>query len=199
MTNCAWCSDVAVRQSGRLMLCSRHFRFCRMRVDAKRRHLAVPTYGQLNALLSGLGPDMACPTCRCAMTWTRAEGSSRVVTLQHDRSGDVRLMCMGCNIRHWRIPGDEFYEVPVGLRRCPRCAECKPLEAFIPRKRGGIAHSCRDCSKAKYREWCKANREKFNAYHRKYRANRKARAHLEALKAKLRAEGLTAQRGDEPR
>jgi hypothetical protein len=56
------------------------------------------------------------------MNWWLTEGSSTVITLQHDRDGTIRLICKGCNSRHHLHPGDSYYQMPRGHKRCPSVA-----------------------------------------------------------------------------
>lgn len=53
-------------------------------------------------------------------------------------------------------------------RKCQCCNEYKPLEQFY--KRNNIYQGyCKQCSKSKFTDWRKSNREKWNEYHREYR------------------------------
>jgi rRNA maturation endonuclease Nob1 len=83
------------------------------------------------------------------MNWFASDGRSTVISLQHDRSGDIRLMCHACNTRHAKMPGDLFYEVGPDKHRCPRCERILPLNAFWKDRSGDKWRNrwsyCKDC------------------------------------------------------
>lgn len=95
-----------------------HRRFNQMRGSAKSSGKYVPEISELRALAKRLF-KMECPCCLQAMTWRRVKGISNVITLQHDRSGSIRLICFRCNVRHGSLPGDSFYDLPLSVRQLP--------------------------------------------------------------------------------
>lgn len=167
------------------------YRIRQMRRDAHRNKKAVPTAEALEKLAELVASDgMKCPACRRAMNWLFKDGRSTVVTLQHDRSGVIRLICKGCNSRHHLHPADTFYDLPEGHKRCPRCEAVKPVDAFYRLATGEIVSACRECERrsqlaryhrspeakrAKHQEWLKANREKVKEQRRKYQELNRAR------------------------
>ena len=59
-----------------------------------------------------------------------------------------------------------------GQRKCSRCGEWKPLDAFAARAGAPRQSYCGDCRREYLREWRERNREHHNAYHREYRQRR---------------------------
>lgn len=87
-------------------LCAKHLRFHRMRMSAQTAGKKRPTFATLERLVP---PGLVCPACGRRMNWLKRDGAASMVTLQHDRSGRLRLICFTCNVQHWRFPGDTFY------------------------------------------------------------------------------------------
>jgi len=168
MRKCSRCNEPSCAKQGHQWLCEKHYRFRQMRGKAQQRGLAVPTYEWLEANV----PDgMICCWCKRTMNWLQRDGASTVITLQHDRSGELRLICLACNSRHARFSGDEFYSLPIDKKPCPACKQVLPLSAFcIDRsKRWQDRKSmCRQCSTDVHREWVRRNREEVNAKRRAY-------------------------------
>ena len=123
-----------------------------MRARAKRDAKAVPTRQEIEAMVPS---PFVCGGCGRDMTWLRGPEPSRQVTLQHDRDGTLRLLCLGCNTRHSVHPGDSFYAIPAGHKRCPDCASVLPLTSFaVDRSRPiGRKSYCRDCSALRHKSW----------------------------------------------
>lgn len=171
----AGCRAKATRGLGNARYCSPHYRFATMRTKAKADGKAVPTWEQLEALLTKNG--MVCKPCGRTMNWHAKDGADTVLTLQHDRSGAFRFICLSCNTRHAAQPGDSFYDIPQGSRRCSKCLQVKPESDFYGDASGrwndkkSTCKTCSDGALANYRE---NNREAYNAAQRDYRARRKA-------------------------
>lgn len=130
-----------------------------MRYDAKHKNKAVPTRMELESLaLQIKADDMRCPCCRRTLHWLGRDGISSVVTLQHDTNGDFRLICHACNTRHSKHPGDSFYEVMPGERRCFGCGDIKRKSEFYKNRaaRDGLQTLCKECQLQKEREKRKA-------------------------------------------
>lgn len=160
---CKWCDAPAVRKQGRIWLCPKHYRFQQMRVRARRYGKAVPKYSALNGMVAALGQEFQCPACRRSMNWLGADGQSTVATLQHDRDGTMRLLCRACNTRHGAYPNDEFYALPDGHKRCPRCKRILPLTDFWVDRGARWQNKktyCKECSNAYHREWARKQRER---------------------------------------
>jgi hypothetical protein len=119
-------------------------RFYQMRATARQFSKIAPSFDWLE---SAVPRGMICPVCDRRMVW-RGKGS-RVITLQHDRSGEMRLMCKQCNTRHAKMPGDSFYSLPKDHKYCPECKTAKTLDSFwrdITRWRGVFTY-CIPCGK----------------------------------------------------
>ncbi|MGR3218716.1 MAG: hypothetical protein ACUZ8H_02715 [Candidatus Anammoxibacter sp.] len=151
---CQWCNEGAVRKQGRIWLCPKHYRFQQMRVNAKRYWKEVPLYWELENMLSWT-EGMVCQPCKRPMNWLSEEGQSTVVTLQHDRSGTMRLICRACNSCHHHYEGDTFYDKPEGTKLCKSCNRILPELDFCKdnSKASKLKSYCRECTKEKHYEW----------------------------------------------
>lgn len=123
---CTRCGDPIVNKPQNRR-CAKHLRFSKMQVGARWAGKSVPSTAELDELLP---KDMKCPACKRTMNWFSKDGRSTMVTLQHDRNGNHRLICHACNSRHARMPGDSFYEIPAGHKYCSGCANIKPYAEF---------------------------------------------------------------------
>lgn len=152
---CAWCDRRAHIRQGRILLCVMHYRISSMRARAKRDGKMVPTREQIEGLAAG---PMVCGGCGEAMSWLRGFNASKQATLQHDRDGGIRLLCLGCNTRHSLHPDDSFYALPAGHKRCPDCEKVLPHSAFtVDRSRPiGLKSYCRGCSAIRHKNWRQA-------------------------------------------
>ena len=140
-STCSRCNEPRFK----LSWCLRHWRFNQMRQCAQHAGKIIPTVEHLERLANELS-GMVCPACRLPMIWTGTP-KSRVVSLQHDQDGTLRLICQSCNCRHANI-GDAFYEILGPDRKlCRRCSTVKPLSEFHKRTKGGSYGGVRD--------WCK--------------------------------------------
>lgn len=140
--------------------CVMHHRLNNMRSRAISSRKYSPKFAELEALVP---PGMKCQPCGRAMIWYAGTVVSNLITLQHDRSGTIRLICQGCNSGHAWVEGDRFYEIGPGKRQCGLCKAIKPVSEFVKQKLGasGIRRSgrCLQCHNA----WCK----QWKAEHRK--------------------------------
>lgn len=152
--------------------CVKHYRIRQMRHAAKGRGRYVPTTEELERLFDSL-VDFRCPHCSRRMDWTNKDGPN-VVTLQHDDSGTIRLLCMPCNSRHRDI-GDAFYDRDPNQKVCNACNRTLLDSSFRRRNRGRnspLHGTCREC---------------MNVYHAAWRAsNKDRRLPLEAAAARRR-------------
>ncbi len=147
---CMHCDSEAVLLRGQTIYCGMHGRLFQMRYCAKQKKKAVPTKDELLAMaLEVVGNGMNCQCCERTMNWLLREGHSTVVTLQHDRSGAFRLICFACNTRHFKHPGDTFYEIPKGSKKCFGCNVVKKYSDFYRNaaSRDGMQSQCRDCQR----------------------------------------------------
>lgn len=147
---CIHCHRKAVLLRGQTIYCGIHARIKQMRYDAKQKRKSVPTMDELLSLAMAVTQRaMRCECCDRTMNWLLREGHSTVVTLQHDRSGRFRLICFACNTRHSKHPGDSFYEIPKGSKKCFGCGAVKPHSEFHRNRasRDGMQTRCRECQK----------------------------------------------------
>lgn len=169
---CSKCGRVGHRFRGDRWLCVIHHRMDTMRATAKAKGKSVPSWAELDALFTDLIlRSLRCEVCDLAMRWAGRRGALDTVTLQHDRSGRVRLICMLCNQRHDDLPGDSFYELPPRSWRCSRCETVKPLTEFYKNRTGGVCKACRKIvNKAMWakfgRIWTANSQRRRNATHR---------------------------------
>lgn len=145
------CVEPAELKWSHSYFCVRHYRFNKMRSGASDRRVYAPTFQELEAMVPD---DMTCPACRRVMNWRRRDGSSTVITLQHDRSGEMRMMCSRCNSQHAHHPEDQFYLVPAGHKRCPGCGAIKHYETHFHKsgtgQTGHVTVYCKSCKSARH-------------------------------------------------
>lgn len=170
---CAWCDQPSHIKQGRIWLCRKHYRFSSMRSRAKRDGKQVPSRSELEGMVP---TPFVCVGCSLPMTWGRENGASSQATLQHDRSGVLRIICLACNTRHAAHPDDTYYDIPSGYKRCAKCERVLPQERFSQdRSRPiGLKSSCRECSGSAHAKWRTENRDHYNAKQREGRARRAA-------------------------
>ncbi len=151
-SECSKCSMPAEKFRAHRKVCSMHNRFDTMQNCARFKGKEVPTWGRLEVMASALFMDgMKCFYCRVEMVWAGRRGQNNVVSLQHDRDGTIRFLCLLCNNRHDDFPGDTFYQAPVGHFFCPRCERVLPPECFYRRRSDGKRKSyCKECRRT---EW----------------------------------------------
>lgn len=157
---CSKCDEQGHRFQGERWLCVRHYRLGQMIYQAQRRGKYAPTPDELAALVrEAEAAGMVCPHCKRQMNWAaKPRGYSTVVSLQHDRSGKLRLLCLGCNSRHQSFPGDTMYDYPPDWQFCPECQKAKPGDQFFRSQRTGRRISyCKPCqSKKNAAKWARA-------------------------------------------
>lgn len=153
---CAWCDRPSHIRQGRIWLCAVHYRIANMRSRAKRDGKLVPTRQEIEALVPS---PFVCGCCERPMTWLRQASATNQATLQHDRDGGLRIICLGCNTRHAVHPGDTFYDIPKGHKRCGGCEQVLPLSSFaIDRSRPiGRKGHCRACSSVAFKNWSQSH------------------------------------------
>jgi RNase P subunit RPR2 len=147
---CSHCPNQAAKVVSRVHLCPRHYRTQQMRSNARAKGKVVPSRELLEGLLDDMvASSMRCVGCSRKMNWLREDGASTVVTLQHDRSGEIRLLCSRCNAQHRLLPGDSFYDVPAGRKHCPGCRTILPLSDFHRDRltQSGVQTRCKACKK----------------------------------------------------
>lgn len=158
--NCAWCDSPGHIVQGRIVICLKHYRFMCMRTRAQRSNKTVPSYAELDILLQRC--QMFCPACKEEMVWESKDNQQRVITLQHDRDGNLRLLCRSCNTRHSSCEGDTFYDIPKDHKICPMCKDLLPFDKFDNDFSGErFANKktyCKECSKKRLYEWRRKNR-----------------------------------------
>lgn len=168
---CKWCAEPSVKKSGHIWLCKKHYRFSQMRSIAKYRGKTYPSYEWLEAEWDRL--KNKCPVCRRILNWFRSEGIATVVTLQHDRDGNLKLLCHSCNVRHAFCKDDTFYSVGAKFKICPMCKVKKPSSEYWYTKDSRWMNRvtyCKPCMTAKHREYTRANSTKLNSQRRNKRS-----------------------------
>lgn len=174
MKHCSLCKIPAVIKQGHQWLCVRHYRFRQMRSCARRRGKTVPSCQELELMVP---KNMQCPGCSRTMVWRSKEGPATVISLQHDRSGKMRMLCRSCNTRHAAFMGDSFYTHDQTKRVCPRCKQLLDWNHFstdrTPRWKNKNTY-CRQCRTEMHAAWVAKNRERENAKRRDYYHQRKA-------------------------
>jgi hypothetical protein len=145
---CSKCDQPGHRIQGGRWLCVRHYRIGQMIYQAQARDRYVPTVDELAVIIAEAeSAGMICPHCRRKMNWLASDDCySTVATLQHDRSGRLRLLCQGCNSRHRHFPGDTMYDYPPDWHYCSKCLAAKPPECFFRNRTTGRAvPTCKAC------------------------------------------------------
>lgn len=163
-----------------------------MRYSAGQYGKFVPSLEDLENLVAQCG--MVCYGCDILMVWTREESQPRCATLQHDRDGTIRIICLSCNSRHQHYPGDSFYQRDRNLLRCGACHLEKPPDDFYlsTTHRTGFNTRCTKCQKEAY----ETRRGSILARHARYREDNREKVrrqganyykeHREARKEQMR-------------
>lgn len=163
---CSRCTEEAFVKQGHQWLCPRHYRFGQMRSTAKRRGKKVPEHTEIAAMVEAC--KMICPLCGRSMNWLAKSGHSTVVTLQHDQSGELKLLCLACNVRHRTFAEDSIYTRDRSKHPCRDCGkELAKSDFWTDRSRPlGIKPYCKNCAYERYKKWAENNRERINARQR---------------------------------
>jgi hypothetical protein len=141
---CVKCGQVCDNEVvGKTVYCAKHYRFHNMRDGCRMRGVSKPSYEELEALAQRDFADGLCSICRRPLKW-RTRNFRDLVTLQHDRSGKLRLICLVCNQHHKTFPGDSYFDTPH-LRWCRLCNTAQPPENFSSIGR------CRTCTRLRMR------------------------------------------------
>lgn len=153
-SECRRCARDAVINSGHYSYCAYHYRFMRIRVDAKIKGKSIPTEDELERLLEKHS-DMICPVCKIVMHWLGRDGTKGLLTFQHNMDGTFGILCFQCNSAHQFIPNDGFYEKPSGSRYCQDCHEFLPFSSFFKDSRlnGGVKTYCKKCANSRTYKW----------------------------------------------
>lgn len=165
---CSLCDLPSTIVQGHQHLCDLHYRFGQMRCNARRYGKDVPTREQLAQMI----PDnLECPVCDRKMNWRARDGTATVVTLQHDRGGRMRMLCLSCNVRHASFIDDSFYSHDQLKRICPRCRVKKDFSQFSKdrlRRWKSANTYCRPCRTQMHYEWAQKNKTRENKKRRNY-------------------------------
>jgi hypothetical protein len=115
------------------------------------------------------------------MVMQMKKNPKRVVTLQHDDNGKIRLLCKSCNSQHASV-GDRFYKQPVNMKVCADCKKNLPNEMFYKSRTNKTVRLtisfCKDCWRVRYREWRLKNKESINKKYREWRNKNKIRLNI---------------------
>lgn len=141
---CRYCDRPATIHRVHRHACFIHCRIDPMQTCARSRGLYTPTAEELVSLFNDLiTKGMKCGHCQSVMVWNGR--AANVVTLQHDRNGTIRLLCLSCNSRHYTYPGDEFYNYPLNWAFCPMCKTAKHESNFYRKRNGRRSSYCKSC------------------------------------------------------
>lgn len=148
---CARCPRDATCCRNAAYYCDMHYRTLQMRHDAQSSGKPIPARELVESLADSLvEKNLICSVCERKMNWLKKDGISTTISLQHDRSGEYRLICLGCNVQHQFYDGDSFYTTPATHKHCRKCGETKPLSEFYKKKVNkscprGIGSWCKCC------------------------------------------------------
>ncbi len=174
---CLKCGDEGKKKRGNAWYCIKHNRYIQIRAHSKSCGNAVPSHEELDSMVAALDSELHCPACGRKMNWNRKDNHQAVLTIQHDHSGEMRLICMSCNVRHAAYENDSYYDLPPGHKRCPRCNQILPYSDFAPcsGRFMGVQQRCHDCNLAyqreRYHETKKPLTPERLEYQRQYRAS----------------------------
>lgn len=168
MKKCSICPLDGYRKSGNQMLCQMHYRMRDMRSKAKQNGKAIPSRELISQMVQSVINDgLRCPHCKVKMNWLARDGRMRVLSLQHDRSGGFRILCLLCNMRHAAVRDDLFYEVKPGYRWCGKCDQILEMVKFQKSERPrGCKTYCKRCSNSISAKWKMKNRKQASEYER---------------------------------
>ena len=157
MNKCTQCDRPGTVFKCNRWICDIHFRIQCMRDGASLNGKVVPTKQSLLEMAESLEcAGMTCCHCSVVMVWRGIRGQPNVVSLQHDRSGHMRLLCKYCNNVHQSFPGDTFYDFPAGWRYCPKCKSAKSPDNFYQSATGRRKSYCKECRRVITRdEWAR--------------------------------------------
>lgn len=159
---CANCDRQAEKVRNEAYYCLRHYRIRQMRGDAKESGKSIPSFELLESLFDDAeASGFVCSVCCREMNLVRSGGQSTTISLQHDRDGGYRLICLGCNVKHQFCPGDSFYDVPEGTKRCNACGFVLPKTEFYRSKHSpnGLRSACKECGKSSAMKWISDKRK----------------------------------------
>lgn len=126
--------------------CTVHHRMMRMRHAASSTGKFVPT---MEWMIENWPDPLVCPVCKVEMALLVGDDRRRVISLQHDKSGTVRFLCVSCNMRHSATTQDEksFYNQEDGKLWCNTCKQLLPPEKFYRNSNSstGRHYKCRSC------------------------------------------------------
>ncbi len=149
--------------------CKIHARLRQMLSACRHDGKSVPSIELLTQMANAaVASKMRCRICRRKMNWMSREGRSTCASLQHNRDGTFEIICIRCNLRHGRLPGDLYYAIPVGHKWCNGCKKVLPLDDFYPSRVSvqGVMSRCKKCASKIARAWVKKNRKRASDYER---------------------------------
>ena len=142
-----------------------------MQAGALQFYGIAPSIEQLEHMIEASG--LICPTCGKTMLLD-GEPRADLLTLQHDRSGSLNVLCFSCNRRHAEYPGDEFYRFYPNYAFCFRCKALLPVNAFHRNKSlpSGRQSTCPACGYILHRDWKrKQTKENHSDYQKPHCGN----------------------------
>ena len=130
----------------RTIYCDKCYRFNCMLKIAKQYNKYVPSLTEIEVLFGKLH-NMQCPICNKQMSWHSKYGKmSNVISLQHNYSGNILLICQGCNSGHGNsMLKDEYFNLNNNERFCPDCRKILNKNSFYKSSRNEYAGICKVC------------------------------------------------------
>lgn len=158
-------------------------RFRCMQRRAEKSGKYVPTTAELGALFDQI-EDMKCPSCLQTMTlFGPSKSRGNRISLQHDHSGRIRLVCLSCNVGHGQSgAGDAYFDIPSGKKYCPNCRKIKDRTDFQKSQQHGHRVYCVVCQTLLSSEHYANNRSAGHEWYLGYYARNKER-----IKARVNA------------
>lgn len=140
---CRLCEDIIVNNVDYANLCEKHYRFMKMRQSAKCKNKYAPSYTELENLFEKQG--LKCGLCNKTLNWSSKDSPKDRITLQHDKSGDIKFLCLSCNSRHAKAGlGDRIYELGIDVKPCNNCKIIKQKVEFYTQGKS-IQPNCKIC------------------------------------------------------
>jgi len=155
------CNERGILPNGTAAYCPKHMRTKKMMDGCKRHGKDNPGRKWLDRELDKVEANgMRCPLCGCSVVFKGNRSKvGNVISLQHDNDGNMRLICVTCNVKHQTM-GDSIYKHGPDKRRCNRCKEVLHRSRFgkfrnSERGREREHSYCRECNKARRRDYWK--------------------------------------------
>lgn len=131
------------------LYCMKHYRFSLMRHAAQHTQQFIPTGEECEILLYIWCFNFHCPVCDVKLKWhSDINGTSNVISLQHNHDRTIMFICQGCNVGHGKSKlGDQYFQIPLDKKYCPKCKQILHKHKFNKDiiARSGLQGNCREC------------------------------------------------------